>query len=271
MLDNAAGGATAVETIVRTATTRQAVRTAGVHPTSVLRDKGEFHNPDVTTRLRRRHADSVICMLQQPHYACPGNNRDLTRLVAQHPWVTMVSATADGPVVTHLPVVPDPSADPDADPVVLSHLPLADAHEHQLGDAQTVLVVQGPHGYVSAEWYSGSPYVSTWNYVVAHLHGIGERLDADGTVDVLRLTQDHFESRRPRPFDLGGVDSYVHRLAPAVVGFRLRPTTVVAKAKLSQEKPAADVAGVLAALEDPAEPFANAELADAMRRGGLPS
>lgn len=210
-------------------------------------------------------------MLQQPEYAWSGSARDLTRLVAAHPWVTMVSATAAGPVVTHLPVVPDPAADLDGDPVVLGHLPVTDAREHELGDAATVLVVQGPHGYVSAGWYAGSPYVSTWNYVVAHLHGTAETLDAAGTLDVLRLTQDHFESQRPRPFDLGSVDAYVHRLAPAVVGFRLTPARVVAKAKLSQDKPAVDVAGVLAALVDPAEPFADPALADAMRRGGVPA
>jgi len=210
-------------------------------------------------------------MLQQPVYAWPGTNRDLTRLVATRPWVTMVSATASGPVVSHLPVVPDPAADPDDGPVVLSHLPVTDADEHELGTAPTVLVVQGPHGYVSAEWYVGSPYVSTWNYVVAHLHGTGERLDAEGTLEVLRLTQDHFESQRPRPFDLTSVDDYVHRLAPYVVGFRLRPTRVAAKAKLSQDKPAEDVAGVFRGLEDPAEPFANPALAEAMRRGGVPA
>jgi transcriptional regulator len=210
-------------------------------------------------------------MLQQPEYAWPGTNGDLVRLVAAHPWVTMVSSTGRGLVVTHLPVVPDPAADPDGGPVLLGHLPVPDAEEHELGTAATVLVVQGPHGYVSAGWYVGSPYVSTWNFVVAHLHGTGERLDAAGTLEVLRLTQDHFESQRPEPFDLGGVEEYVHRLAPYVVGFRLTPDRVVAKAKLSQDKPATDVAAVLAALEDPAEPFADPVLAETMRRGGLPA
>ena len=205
-------------------------------------------------------------MLQQPEYAWAGSETDLRRLVAAHPWATMVSATGTGLVVTHLPVLPDPAGGS----TVVSHLPRVDAEEHELGEAETVLVVQGPHGYISAGWYVGAPYVSTWNYVVAHLHGVGSALDADATLDVLRLTQDHFEARRPRPFDLGAVNDYVHRLAPHVVGFRLTPHRVVAKAKLSQDKPAVDVAGVLAALEDAAEPFANPALAAAMRSGGIP-
>lgn len=212
-------------------------------------------------------------MLQQPKFAWPGTHRDLTRLVADHPWVTMVSATSSGLVVSHLPVVPDPEAPDlgaDAPPVLLGHLPRTDAEAHELGEAETVLVVQGQHGYISAGWYAGGPYVSTWNYVVAHLHGVGEPLDAASTLEVLRLTQDHFESQRPRPFDLSSVGEFVLRLAPHVVGFRLVPARVVAKAKLSQDKPDADVAAVLAALEDPGEPFAQPALAEEMRRlGGL--
>jgi transcriptional regulator len=204
-------------------------------------------------------------VLQQPVYAWPGTTRDLVRLVAEHAWVTMVSSTSRGLVVTHVPVVPDPSASPDDGPVVLGHLPVADAEEHELGTAETVLVVQGPHGYISAGWYVGGPYVSTWNYVVTHLHGTGERLDAEATLEVLRLTQDHFERRRAEPFDLDGVTDFVHRLAPYVVGFRLAPDRVSAKAKLSQDKPAEDVAAVVAALEDPAEPFAQPSVARAMR------
>ena len=82
---------------------------------------------------------------------------------------------------------------------------------------------------------------------------------------MLRLTQDHFESQRPRPFDLGTVADFVERLAPYVVGFRLTPTRVVAKAKLSQDKPVEDVDAVIAALEDDAEPFAQPALAAQMR------
>ena len=40
---------------------------------------------------------------------------------------------------------------------------------------------------------------------------------------------------------------YAARIAPAVVGFRLTPDRVVAKAKLSQDKPAADYAVCCAA------------------------
>jgi transcriptional regulator len=206
-------------------------------------------------------------MLEQPTYAWPGTDADLRALVARHPWVTMVSRTSAGLVVSHLPVLPAQGTEEVA---IVGHLALADAEEHELGSRETVVVVQGPHGYVSPGWYAGGPYVPTWNFVVVHLHGRPDVLDADATYDVLDRTVDHFESVRPVPFRLEMVADYAHRLAPHVTGFQLTPSRVVAKAKLSQDKPAADVAGVLRGLEDPDDVHADPVLAAAMRAGGVP-
>jgi len=206
-------------------------------------------------------------MLAQPEFEWPGTDADVLRLVADHPWVTLVSATSAGPVVSHLPVLPAP----DADGVeIIGHLARPDAEEHELGRCDAVVVVQGVHGYVSAGWYAGGPYVPTWNYVVAHLHGRLTELDADATWEVLERTVDHFEKDRPEPFLLSSVQEYAARLAPAVTGFRLTPSRVVAKAKLSQDKPEADRAGVLRGLEDPRDVHANPALAAAMRTLGSP-
>jgi transcriptional regulator len=207
-------------------------------------------------------------VLSQPEYAWPGTDDDVLRLVAQHPWVTLVSATSHGLTVSPLPVVPAPDA---VGVEVLGHLARTDAEEHELGECDAVLVVQGLHGYISAGWYAGGPYVPTWNYVVAHLHGRPAVLDAEATYGVLDRTVDHFESARPEPFRLSSVAPYAARIAPAVVGFRLTPDRVVAKAKLSQDKPADDRDGVLRGLEDPADVHGDPALAAVMRANGIPA
>ena len=206
-------------------------------------------------------------MLAQPEYAWPGSDVDLLRLVARHPWVTLVSSTPAGLVVSPLPVIPAPGA---SGVEILGHLARPDAEEHELGRCDAVVLVQGHHGYVSASWYAGGPYVPTWNYVTAHLHGRPVVLDAEETLDVLDRTVDHFESVRPVPFRMADVAAYAARLAPAVVGFRLTPTWVVAKAKLSQDKPREDYEAVLRGLEDPDDVHADAVLAGVMRAGGIP-
>jgi transcriptional regulator len=171
-------------------------------------------------------------------------------------------------VVSPLPAIPDPGA---SGVSILGHLARTDAEEHQVGECDAVVVVQGTHGYISPTWYVGGPYVPTWNYVTAHLHGRLEVLDATATYDVLERTVDHFESVRPRPFRMSDVKEYADRLAPAVVGFRLVPRRVAAKAKLSQDKPAEDRDGVLRGLADPDDVHGDPGLAAVMRAGGIPS
>jgi transcriptional regulator len=189
-------------------------------------------------------------MLSQPMYAVtdPG---DLRAIIAAHGWATLVSATADHLVVSHLPVIPDPSA---AAPVVLGHLARDDAAAHELGDHEVALIVQGPHGYISPRLYQAGPYVPTWNFVVVHLHGTPELLDGERTYQVLSQTVDHFEAGRADPFALAEVAGYAQRIAGGVTGFRLDPSRVTGKVKASQDKPVAVVRRVIDALraENPA-------------------
>jgi len=206
-------------------------------------------------------------MLRRREFAWSGTDTDVLRLVADHPWVTLVSSTSAGLVVSPLPAIPAPDA---SGVEIVGHLARADAESHEVGECDVVVVVQGPHGYISPTWYAGGPYVPTWNYVTAHLHGRLTILDAATTYDVLDRTVDHFESVRPRPFRMSDVKAFADRLAPAVVGFRLSPERVVAKAKLSQDKPVEDYEGVLRGLEDRADVHGDPGLAAAMRAGGIP-
>lgn len=203
-------------------------------------------------------------MLLQPIFELSGSGpvRDLVR---RHPWATLVSQTPGGPVVSHLPVLLDATAGV----TVVGHLAASDADAHELGERDAVLIVAGPHGYVSPSFYrSGAPAVPTWNFVVAHLHGRPERLDAEQTFAVLERTVDAVEHPRPEPFRLDAVVGYARRIAPYTAGFRLTAERVLAKAKLSQDKSDVDRRGVLDGLEhDPVH--RNPELAGWMRELGV--
>ncbi|MBW8482187.1 FMN-binding negative transcriptional regulator [Actinomadura parmotrematis] len=201
-------------------------------------------------------------MLEQPEFAIT-DTAALRALVHGHGWVTMVAAAAgEAPEVSHLPVVLDPD-----DPhglTVLGHLNRADPLAQRLGDHDAVLIVQGPDGYVPATFYEAGPYTPTWDFVVAHLYGRPEILGPDDTYRLLSLTVDHFEAGRPDPWRLSSVAGYAHRLLPGVLGFRMRPSRVAGKAKLSQDKPREVVDRVVRALRtDPVH--RNPALADAVR------
>jgi len=200
-------------------------------------------------------------MLEQKLYE--RSDIDFTRsLIHGHGWAKLITAVpGSGPVVSHLPVILDPRH---ADTTVLGHLARQDAELHELGRHKCILVFEGPHGYISPSFYNHGPYVPTWNFVTAHLHGTPELLDADQAFETLRATVDHFESQRPEPWSLDTVEHYAQRIAPGVTAFRLSPTRIAGKAKLSQEKPYEVVESVIRAL-DHDHVHGNPALADAMR------
>ncbi|MFJ2829910.1 FMN-binding negative transcriptional regulator [Streptomyces sp. NPDC087263] len=205
-------------------------------------------------------------MLQQEIFRVDdlGWMRDLTRA---HPWATLISHTPHrGLVVSHLPVLVDdaPHGTGDGVPTFLGHLARTDAEAHELGSHEVVIVLQGPHGYISPRWYEETPHVPTWNFTVLHVHGRPEVLDPADTYDVLSATVDHFEDRFPEPWRLARVETYAHRIAAAVTGFRLSATKVTAKAKLSQDE-SEDIVLRLADALDSDGPYAGPELARAMR------
>lgn len=190
---------------------------------------------------------------------------ELKRLVRENPWVTMVSHTADGLVASHYPVILDESRD---GVVLLSHVGRPDEKLHELGRHELLVIVQGPHGYISPGWYDANPAVPTWNFVVAHLYGVPQLLGDDENLEVLAALVDHFEERMPQPRRMNGTienADYAARIAAGTVGFRLEVTRVVAKEKMSQNKPAETVERIIGELEG-SGPYASAALAGEMRR-----
>ncbi len=61
------------------------------------------------------------------------------------------------------------------------------------------MIVQGEHGYVSPGWYPPSPRdVPTWNFTVAHCHGVPELLDEEENLAVLTRTGRPLRARAAR-------------------------------------------------------------------------
>jgi len=187
----------------------------------------------------------------------------LAALLAAPGLVELVSAGPDGLVATPLPMLHVPS---DSGPGSLyGHVARNNPH-WRLAGAATLAIVRGPDGYVSPSWYPSKAehgqVVPTWNYLTAHLHG---RLVVHDSVSwlrdlVTRLTDRHEAAvgsswqvtDAPLPF----VDGQLR----AIVGVELRIERIEAKAKLSQNRSAADQSSVITALSDRAP-----EVAELMR------
>lgn len=203
-------------------------------------------------------------MRQNPSFAL-ADVAELRLLIQRNPWVTLVSSRPEGLVASHYAVVLDPERD---DLTILGHVGKPDDLIHALGEQELLVVVQGPHGYISPGWYGDVAAVPTWNFISAHLAGVPELLSAEENLRVLEHLVAHFEERMPDPRLMWAPPnnpSYIDRLERGTVGFRLTPARVVAKRKLSQNKPAEVVETVIAELNADG-PFANPALAAEMRR-----
>jgi transcriptional regulator len=203
-------------------------------------------------------------MRQNPSFAMT-DVAELRRLIDSNPWMTLVSATDDGLVASHYAVLLDEDRD---DLTIVGHVGKPDDLIHGLGQRELLVVVQGPHGYISPGWYGDVQSVPTWNFVSAHLTGVPELLSPEENLRVLDRLVSRFEDRMPEPrllWERPNDPAFVERLERGTVGFRLTPARVVAKRKLSQNKPADVVETVIAELNGDG-PYANAALAAEMRR-----
>jgi transcriptional regulator len=187
---------------------------------------------------------------------------EIRRLIEHHPWVSLVSAGADGLVASHYAVLLDDDRD---DLTIVGHVGKPDDAILGLGNREMLVVVQGPHGYITPRWYGDGPAVPTWNFVSAHLSGIPEILTPEENLRVLDRLVDRFEGEDGRGLYRAPNDAaFVDRLAAGTVGFRLTPTRVVGKRKLSQNRPADVIDTIIEGLGE--GPYANPPLAAEMRR-----
>ncbi len=178
-------------------------------------------------------------------------------IVRAHPFATIVAPDLRA---THMPCLVEDGAD---GLVLLGHVAKADPMCAALG-GPLLLIFHGPQGYVSASWYEDDR-IPTWNHVTLHVRGTAER-EADA-LPVLRRTVDHFEAAVEHPWSLDRMGETAREMADKVVAFCLRADSWHAEAKLSQDKPPAERARVIAGLQAPG-PYCHEPLAAAMRRLG---
>lgn len=204
-------------------------------------------------------------MRQNPSFAMT-DVAEMRRVVEHNPWATIMSATDEGLVASHYAVMLDPGRD---DLTIVGHVGKPDDLIHGLGERELLVILQGPHGYISPGWYGDTPSVPTWNFVAVHLSGVPEVLTPEENLQVLDRLVARFESGMPAPrlmWERPNDPEYVRRLERGTVGFRLTPARVVAKRKLSQNRADEVVETIIAELEQGASPYADPRLAGEMRR-----
>lgn len=216
-------------------------------------------NPAVTDAVAR----FTVGVRNNPHYVLDDLD-EIRRLIDENPWTTLVSPTSEGLIASHYPVLVDRGRE---ELSLVTHLGRPDDRIHELPRHELLMIVQGPHGYISSSWYGEHVEVPTWNFIAAHLSGVPEILSDEENAEVLHRLVEHFERRveHPRLLDGAPADAEnARRDMRGTVGLRLTPTRIVAKRKMSQRHPPEIVDTVIGQLEGDG-PYASPGLAREMR------
>lgn len=170
----------------------------------------------------------------------------------------LVTNTERGLFATFLPLLFDPAPAPHG--ALLGHVARKNDHHRLVAIGESMVIAHGPDAYISPGWYPSKrehgKVVPTWNYLTAHVHG--ELVIHDDPVwieDIVRrLTDRHEAATSPAPWSVDDAPrTYVDGQLRAIVGVELRITRVEAKAKLGQNRSAADLDSVIEQLQERGE------------------
>lgn len=197
---------------------------------------------------------------------------ELHALMRAHPLGLLISHSTDGLQASPIPFLLYP--DEGAHGVLRAHLARANPHWRVLPDAGDCLVAfSGADGYVSPNWYPSKAAtgkaVPTWNYATVQVRGTVRVVEDAAWLrrQLADLTEQH-EGRRLRPWSLDDAPAdYLAAQMRAIVGLEIPISAIEGKWKMSQNKDAADRAGVIDGLRAADDAHRNAVLAELVERG----
>lgn len=182
-------------------------------------------------------------------------NDDLASLLATiraAPLANFVTATAEGLFASPLPLFLDEREGEQG--VIYGHLAKANPQWRLAPIGDALAIFMGPDAYVTPSWYATKKetgkVVPTWNYVTVHVSGPVEYFDDPGRLlNVVRSLTARHEEARPMPWAVSDAPpDFIAAQLRGIVGLRMPVTKLEGKRKMSQNRNAADRAGVAAGL-----------------------
>lgn len=171
-------------------------------------------------------------------------------LIQANSFGSLVSQLNGELFATHIPFLLDAENGPSG--TLRGHMARANPHWHAFTGAESLVIFQGQHAYISPAWYITQEAVPTWNYAVVHAYGAPKVIDDPRAVrDVLEQTVSTFDTEGWSTARVD--DAYINNLAKAIVAFEMPISRLEGKRKLGQNRPAEDARGAARALRAVAE------------------
>ncbi|KMM85004.1 negative transcriptional regulator, PaiB family [Pseudomonas taetrolens] len=169
------------------------------------------------------------------------------------PLPVLVTHDSQGLFASHIPLLLNPHEGDYG--TLYGHFARANPQWQTLAEgAEALVIFTGEQAYISPSFYPSKAEhgkaVPTWNYVAVHAYGQAEVFDdAERLLALVSELSNKHESSRSQPWAVSDAPTdYIDSMLKAIVGFRLPITRLDGKRKLSQNRNAADQAGVRSGL-----------------------
>jgi transcriptional regulator len=195
-------------------------------------------------------------------------DNDTTRLHAYmeaHPLALLITTGSGGVLANPLPFLMQPERGEHG--TLMAHVARANPLWRELPAGSEALVVfQGAQAYVSPNYYPSKKehgkVVPTWNYTCVQARGVLQvHDDRDGVHRVVTALTARHEANQTKPWGLGDAPpDYIEQMLKQIIAIELPVQSLVGKFKFSQNRGAADRAGVEAGFNAQGQALAAAEM-----------
>ena len=181
------------------------------------------------------------------------NLTELHALIKERVFGLLISSGPEGLVANSVPFVLDASASRLG--TLKVHLARANSQWRDLEASPDALVVfQARDHYITPSWYETKretgKVVPTWNYTMVQAKGRARMMDDAWLARQIEELTQALESRRDKPWSVGDAPAdFIAMQRRAIVGIEIEIVDIRGKWKTSQNRNAADRAGVAAGLD----------------------
>ncbi|MGE0132216.1 MAG: FMN-binding negative transcriptional regulator [Blastocatellales bacterium] len=176
-------------------------------------------------------------------------------LIRARPLATLVTLGSGGLTANHIPM--EISAAPLPFGTLRCHVARANPFWRDLSaDVEALAVFQGPGAYITPSWYPAKQetgkVVPTWNYAVVHAYGSLRVIDdAEWLRSQIGRLTDQNEAALPEQWKVSDApQEFIEKLLGSIIGIEMVVTRLIGKWKVSQNRTAADQAGVISGLRE---------------------
>lgn len=179
----------------------------------------------------------------------------LHQLIREHPLGALVTLSAQGLNANHIPFEIDGALGPRG--TLRGHVARANPvwRDHSQ-TAEALVIFIGPQAYVTPSWYQTKSetgeVVPTYNYLAVHAYGpLVIRHEQDWLRGLVTRLTNRFEAGFGAPWQVSDApEAFIEKQLRAIVGIEMPLNRLIGKWKVSQNRPAADRAGVVRGLSE---------------------